>query len=54
MSYNGQPLFLEEAVEPLTRSVDILDTEKILHPFDCVALSRVTHHQERTHAVVAA
>jgi len=43
MSSDSQTLFLKKAVKPLTCFVDVLDPEKILHPFDCVALSKVTY-----------
>jgi hypothetical protein len=54
VSSNSQALFLEEAVKPLTCFIDILDPEKILYPFDCVALRKVTYHQGKTHANAAA
>jgi len=53
LSSNSQNLFLEEAVKPLTCFVDILDPEKVLYPFDCIALSKVIPHRGRTHANVA-
>ena len=40
---DNEILFLEESVKPLTCHVDILDPEKILYPFDYVALSQVTY-----------
>jgi len=36
-------LFLQELLEPLPCCVDVLDSPEIPFPFDCVALSKVTH-----------
>ena len=43
LSSNSPVLFLQEALELLPCSVDVLDPEEILYPFDCVALSEVTY-----------
>ena len=53
---SDSPLLLSQpSLEPLPCSVDVLDPEEILYPFDCVALSKVTHSVsgKRTHAIVA-
>ena len=47
-------LFLHESLQPLPGYLDVLDRKKILDKFDCIALSKVTHQRERTHAIVAA
>ena len=36
-------LFLQELLEPLPCRVDVLDSPEIPFPFDCVALSKITH-----------
>ena len=53
LSSDSPILFLQESLEPLPCRVDVLDTEEILHPFDCVTLSKVPRQQDMTHAIVA-
>ena len=52
LSSDSPTLFLEEVVKPLTCFVDIMDPEKVLYPFDYVALSKITHKRGRTYANV--
>ena len=43
LSPDSPVLFLQESLELLPCSVDVLDPEEILDPFDCVALSKIRH-----------
>ena len=42
LSCSSRDLFLYEPVQSLPSLLDVLDSEKILYKFDCVALSKVT------------
>ena len=55
LSYGSCNLFLYQSVQSLPGLLDVLDSEKILYKFDCIALalSKVTRQRERTHAIVA-
>lgn len=46
-------LFLHESVQPLSGGLDVLETEKVLHPLDCLILSNGTRPRVRTHVIVA-
>jgi hypothetical protein len=54
LSRGSSSLVLRESVQPLQDRLDVLPTEASLYKFDCVALSKVTDQQERTHLVVPA
>jgi len=43
LSCGSPSLLLREPVQPLRDSLDVLVPEKILHKFDCVAMSKATH-----------
>jgi hypothetical protein len=47
---------LHEPVQPPLGLTDVLGRKKVLHEFDCVALSKskVTRSRERTHGIVDA
>ena len=47
MSCGSRNLFLYQSVQSLPGFLDVLDSEKILYKFDCVALSRVTRQREK-------
>jgi hypothetical protein len=54
LSRGSSSLVLRESVQPLQDSLNVLPTEASLYKFDCVALSKVTGQQGRTHLVVPA
>ena len=54
LSRGSSSLVLRESVQPLQDCLDVLPTEASLYKFDCVAVSKVTGLQERTHLVVPA
>ena len=54
LSRGSSSLILREAVQPLQDRLDVLPTEASFYKFDCIALSKVTAQQERTHLVVRA
>jgi len=43
LSSDSPVLFLQESLELLSCSVDVLDPEEIPYPFDYVVLSKVAH-----------
>jgi len=43
LSSDSLVLFLQESLELLLCSIDVLDSEEIPYPFDCVVLSKVAH-----------
>ena len=47
LSCGSRNLFLYEPVQPLPGLIDVLDPEKVLHKFDCVALSNETRQRQR-------
>jgi len=53
LSSDSPVLFLQQSLKLLPCSVDVLDPEEILYPFDCLALSKVTVQREMTHAIIA-
>ena len=46
LSCGSHNLFLYELVQPLPGFLDVLDPEKFLNKFDCVALSKVTRQRQ--------
>jgi hypothetical protein len=54
LSCGSSSLVLCESVQPLQDRLNVLPTEASLYKFDCIALSKVTGQQERTHLVVPA
>ena len=54
LSCRSSSLVLCESVQPLQDRLDVLPSEASLYEFDCVAVSKVTGLQERTHLVVPA
>ena len=53
LSSDSPVLFLQESLELLSCRVDVLDPKEIIYPFDCVALSKASHQQAMTHAIVS-
>ena len=47
LSCGSRNLFLYESVQPLPGLLDVLDSEKVLSQFDCVAVSKVTRQRQR-------
>jgi hypothetical protein len=45
---------LREAVQPLRDRLNVLVPEEILHKFDCVTMSNITHRRKETHLIAAA